>query len=541
MNQSGLRRLIRTSIGLLIVAIPLLAFFSTQTLPPAQYMVQAAPQYVSTPVPFTTEETQTSVAQTQTSFAMTVQAAGTQTAVAATQTSIARTQTAVAATQTAIAQPSVTAIFVDAYEPNNSIETAYNTAADAPALTNATLWPRGDVDYYSFVLKAGLAYQVQTSNLSAGLDTVLTVYDTQGNEVSTNDDYEPDNRASRVTLSAHVDGFYYARIVNINPGDPASLTYRFQVLQVQGTPTPTAFPTGTRVPGVDICEYNGAFDSACLIGVGSPLDMNFVPLHGEGPDNDFYRLWVKAGLYYTCQTFDLSSVNDTNMIVYDQNQNGLAGNDDKAPGDLGSQVSVPATYTGWLFILVGPYAPPEYALSYLYTYSIRCDETVPTPTPTPTVYIPPPSSGGGIRPPTPTPIVFPTFPATPTPFTFETPLPTPRPIIQVVPLPTNTPVAVFQPTISLNLTVYYDRNVNFTPELTEGVEDVAVTIYDNATGELLAFGYTNETGAIRFGSLTVSGPVRITIPFLQYNQVVTGDSTIFIRIAPTQPLPLGGF
>ncbi|MGB3717685.1 MAG: hypothetical protein WA996_24945 [Candidatus Promineifilaceae bacterium] len=539
MNRSGFRRLIRVSIGLLIVAIPMLAFFSTQTFPTAEYLVQAAPPLESTPVPFTTEETQTSVAQTQTSFAMTVQAAGTQTAVAGTQTSIARTQTAVAATQTAIAQPSTTAIFVDAFEPNNTIQTAYTTAPDAAALTNITLWPTGDIDFFNFVGKAGSAYRVETSHLSAGLDTVLTVYDTQGNEIASNDDFEPDNRASRVTFSAHVDGFFFARIVNINPGDPANLTYRFQVQQIQGTATPTAFPTGTRVPGADICEYNGDFDSACLIGVGQPYDMNFVPLHGEGPDNDFFRLWVKAGLYYTCQSFDLSSVNDTNMIIYDQNRNGLGGNDDKAPGDLGSLVSVPATYTGWLFILVGPYAPPEYALAYLYTYSIRCDETVPTPTPTARPYVPPPISGG-TSPPTPTPIIFPTFPPTPTPFTFVTPQPTPRPVIQVIPLPTNTPVSIIQPTINLNLTVYFDRNGNFTPELTEGVEDVAVTIYDNATAELLAFGYTNETGAIRFGTLAVSGPVRISIPFLQFNQVVTGDSTIFIRIAPMQPLPPGG-
>jgi len=540
MNRSGLRRLIRATIGLLIFAIPMLAFLSTQTYSSAENRVQAAPLPKTTPQPFTTQETQTAVAQTQTSFAVTVQSASSQTAVAATLTSIASTQTAVAATQTAVAQPSSTAIFVDSFEPNNSIETAYNTAPDAAALTNVTLWPVGDVDYFSFTGKAGLAYQVSTGNLSAGLDTVLTVFDTQGNEISTNDDYEPNNRASRVTFSAHVEGFYYAKIVNVNPGDPANLSYSFRVVQIQGTATPTAYPTGTRVPGADICEYNGDFDQSCLIGTGSPLDMNFVPLHGEGPDNDFYRLWVKAGLFYTCQTFDLSSVNDTNMIIYDQNRNGLGGNDDKAPGDLSSQVSVYANYTGWLFILVGPYAPPEYALSHLYTYSIRCDETVPTPTPVPTIYYPP-SSGGGTRPPTPTPIVFPTFPPTPTPITFLTPQPTPRPIIQVIPLPTNTPAAVMQPTINLDLTVYFDRNGNFTPELTEGVEDVAITIYDNATGELLAFGYTNEMGAIRFGALAVSGPIRISIPFLQYNQVVTGDSSIFIRIAPTQPLPPGGF
>jgi hypothetical protein len=110
--------------------------------------------------------------------------------------------------------------------------------------------------------------------------------------------------------------------------------------------------------------------------------------------------------------------------------------------------------------------------------------------------------------------------------------PTPRPVVVVVPLPTDTPAAEVERTINLDLTVYYDSNLNFTPEITEGVEDVSVAIYDNTTNELLAFGYTNEAGSIRFGSLVVSGEVRISIPFLQFHQVVTSDSTVFIRIAP---------
>jgi hypothetical protein len=81
------------------------------------------------------------------------------------------------------------------------------------------------------------------------------------------------------------------------------------------------------------------------------------------------------------------------------------------------------------------------------------------------------------------------------------------------------------------------RYNNFIPELTEGVEDVAVAIYDNNSNELLAFGYTNEAGAIHFGPLLVTGPVRISIPYLQFNQITTGDSNIFIRIAPWPAAP----
>ena len=426
-----------------------------------------------------------------------------------------------------------TPIYTDRYEPNNTLNTAYPTAAGASALCDATLWPVGDLDYYSFVGKAGKAYEVLTSNLSPGLDTILTVFNTNGNVIGSNDDYTFGSSASRVVFSASADGFYYARVVNNSPQDPANKTYCFEVREIQGTATPTPLPTGTRVPGPDICEYNGDFNASCLYGTGDTFNMNFVPAWGEGPDNDFYRMWVKPGILYTCETFDLSSVNDTNMILYDQNQNGIGGNDDKAPGDFGSKVSWQSNYTGWLFILVGPHAPPEYALSYLYTYSLRCTDVV-APTPTATS---PPITGVVPRPPTPTPVLSPSpTPAGTTVAVAPTTLPTATPNVQVAPLPTSPPVGGIAQTLNVELTVYFDVNMNFTPEQTEGVQDMAISVYDNATNELLAFGYTNETGMIRFGSLSVTGALRISIPFLQYNQIVASDSSIFIRIAPLTPI-----
>lgn len=91
----------------------------------------------------------------------------------------------------------------------------------------------------------------------------------------------------------------------------------------------------------------------------------------------------------------------------------------------------------------------------------------------------------------------------------------------------------------VNVTLYYDSNNSFTPELTEGIVDAAVALYDNSTGQLLAFGYTNEAGMIRFDSIVASGALRVVVPFLNYSQVVVGDeSNILIRVAP-QPLPAG--
>jgi hypothetical protein len=420
-----------------------------------------------------------------------------------------------------------TPIFVDVYEPNNTIGTAFETSVGSE-LCAATLWPVGDIDWYRFVLKKNRPYQIQTSDLSNGLDTILSLYDTSGNFVTSNDDFEFGSLASRVTITAKQDGFYFAKIQNKSTSDPANKTYCFDVTEVQATATPTPLPTGTRVPGADICEYNGDFDFACLIGAGDVLDMNFVPIWDEGPDNDFYRIWVKPGLAYTCETFDLSSVNDTNMILYDQNRNGLAGNDDKELGDFGSRVTWVPNYTGWLFILVGPVAPPSYSESFLYTYSLQCTETIATPTPAPTPTRPP-YTGPPVSLP-PTPMITVTAPIAVA--TVPTVTPTPTPNVVINPLPTTTPPASTGRTVDFDLTVYFDANENFTPELTEGVEDVAVAVYDNTTGELLAFGYTNEAGVIRFSSLVVSGAVRVSIPYLQFNQVGTGTSNVFIRVAP---------
>ncbi|MGD8584017.1 MAG: Calx-beta domain-containing protein, partial [Chloroflexota bacterium] len=403
--------------------------------------------------------------------------------------------------------PTATPVFVDLYEPNNTLGTAYGTSAGSK-LCAATLWPAGDVDWYRFVLKKNRPYQIQTSDLSSGLDTILSVYNPSGNLVTTNDDYQFGSLASQVILTASQDGYYYAKIQNKSSSDPANKTYCIQVTETQPTATPTGLPTSTRVPGADVCEYNGDFNSACLTGAGTTLDLNFVPIWGEGPDNDFFRLWVKPGIMYTCRTFDLSSVNDTNMILYDQNQNGIGGNDDRAVGDFSSEVTYYSTYTGWLYVLVGPVAPPSYADSFLYTYSLECTESVVTPTPMapPTLA---PSTGPVIRPPTATPtsaatpVITVTAPIAIATVPTLTPTPTPNVIIQ--PLPTSTPAVSSGRSVDFDLTVYYDANRNFTPELTEGVEDVAVAVYDNTTNELLAFGYTNEAGVIRFSSLVASG------------------------------------
>lgn len=436
-------------------------------------------------------------------------------------------------------------IYLDAYEPNNSFAESYSVGAGS-STCSITFWPAGDVDYFHFFAKGGSSYRVLTKDLTPGIDTVLTLYNSSGTQIAYNDDVgDIGTVRSEVEFTAGADGFYYAKITNKDPSDPTGKTYCFEVVEIAA---PTAEPSQTPVAGADECEYNSTLDSACIIAKDVAYNLSFVPTLGSEQDTDYFWLWMKPGLYYTCETLNLSPYNDTNMIFLDQNGNDFVpqlGNDDKVPGDYGSKLSILAPYTGYLSIVVGPVNPPPYEESYLYTYELLCIEEAVTPTPTATATQPyvPPSTGGGtggaVSTSTPTPTPVGSGLPTPTPFDpssiFLTLTPAPPAQVVINPLPTATPEAGGGRVATVNVTLYYDSNENYMPELTEGIVDVAVALYDNTTGQLLAFGYTNETGSIRFENIVATGALRVSVPYLNYSQVVFGDdSNILLRVAPQQ-------
>lgn len=441
-------------------------------------------------------------------------------------------------------------IFADAQEPNNNFNEATETAADAADLCNMTFYPPGDQDYFRWWGKAGITYIVATSDLDAGIDTVLDVYNTNQSLIASNDDVSPGIFRSEVRFTANVDGYYYARVTNKSPIDPVNRLYCFDV---DSTVDPTTTPPPGFPADADACEFNSTVDTACLMVVGETKSgLNFVPTLGSTQDTDIFKMWIKPGIFYTCETIiPAGSAADTNMIFWDNNGNPFnpwLGNDDKVPGglDFGSEVSYLSSYTGWLFIVVGPVNVPPIDEADLHEYSLTCTalESTPTPTPSPTSSFTGGSSGtGGFATATPQPTVtLPTPLPTPTPIdlsAFYTPTPAPPPVVQFQPLPTSTPAGDSTQSATINVTLYYDSNNNFLPELTEGIVNAAVALYDNGTGELISFGHTNETGVARFTGVNAAGAVRVVVPFLNYSQVVLGDTAeILVRVAP-QPLPIG--
>ncbi len=440
-------------------------------------------------------------------------------------------------------------IFADALEPNNNFTEASETIPDAADHCDLTFYPPGDQDYFRWWGKAGITYIVKTSDLNPALDTVLDVYNSSQSLISSNDDLAPGFFQSEVRFTAAADGYYYARVTNKTPIDPISKLYCFGVdATVSSTPTPPpGFPADA-----DECEFNSTIETACLFVTGeTKSNLNFVPTVGSSQDTDIFKLWVKPGIYYTCETtIPAGSAADTNMIFWDNNGNVFnpwLGNDDKIPGgtDFGSKVSYLSTYTGWLFIVVGPVNIPPLDEAALHEYDLTCTavESTPTPTPSPTTVFTGGGGGGFVATATPLPTVVPAtlFP-TPTEIDFSqffTPTPAPPPVVQFQPLPTSTPAGGGAQAATINVTLYYDSNNNFLPELTEGIVNAAVALYDNGTGQLISFGHTNETGVARFTAVNATGAIRVVVPFLNYSQVVLSDNAeILVRVAP-QPLPIG--
>ncbi len=425
---------------------------------------------------------------------------------------------------------------VDGLHGNNYITTAVALASYANlALVegNANTYQPAHDDYFrldgavpnnTYVVSA-------VPNLGTNYNLGIIVYDSDFTPIIT-DTYAFNNRAD-VALLATNSGPYYFRIFQITPSCSGG-TYTLTPQQQTPTPTPTSTSTpsptptpqgATPIPGADRFEPNFDFAHATTLAIDVTYsNLNFVPWGGGTEDNDFYKIWVKPGLLYTCETSELGPGVDTNLIVYrapDFNA-AVGGNDDREPGDYSSRFSYLSNYEGYLYLLVGTGGRLPYSEVGNSTYSFRCSMSVPgIPTPVPTA--------------TPRPTVPGSTPeASPSPL--PTPIPTESGALNVRPLATPTPPsAPATPAlhfVPIDLLVYYDANNDRSPGAGEGVAGLLVLAYDTGSGQQIAQGFTDELGHLQF-TAAAQGAVRLNIPYLGINQLVGSDgASIYIRLGP---------
>ncbi len=428
---------------------------------------------------------------------------------------------------------SVAAPMLDTYEPNDLWKDAYGV--NIPAVIDAEISPITDTDYFSLPTQTGITYRLYLAVHNSAANLRVQAFDNnQGVRASTT-----------TTSTASLEWISYApthwiQVVQTNTGiNPVS--YRLEIYQVAATPTPTNTPVPTNTPtpsptptstpvpptpvqGADQYEPNYDFDHATIIATDITYDLNLIPWSGFNEDNDFFKLWVKPGIFFTCETFDLDPGVDTNMIMFNGPSwdNQVGGNDDKDPLDYGSRVSYYATYEGWLYVLVGTgdrQPPPGQGQS---DYSLSCERNMPgVPTLTPS---PRPTS-------TPHPNATPTAPPPPpsTPTTASGDLAVRRLAAPTPPPPPASPTLHFVP---VDFVVYYDANNDHEPGAGEGVAGLLVLAYDTATGEQIAQGFTDDLGHLQF-TAAAQGAVRLSVPFLGVSQLIGSEgATTYIRIAP---------
>lgn len=425
----------------------------------------------------------------------------------------------------------------DGYEPNNSKEQAPFLGVGSSSTLNFVRYdPAGphDVDWFRVFLQPGSVYQFTTSNLQAGVDTRLTVFATDGQTViASNQRYLTGVRGAQVSFLATVLGAHFILIENIDGSPIAETSGATYVLQLSetvpgATATPVIGPTRTPFAGtadrfdIGIGSFgNGTFEDATLVAPDFQYDnLNFVPWNPNDVnaiDNDFFRLPVKQGVFYTCETLNLAPGVDTNIIIYNQDRVGIGGNDDvssvdRASGKFASRFSWLSTYTGQVYVLVGEVNPPRASEAGGSNYSLVCRIGLPatlTPTVTP---VPPVGSGP---------------PALPTSQFTPTALPTARPIQNLVvrPIDRATPAPTPAPTptprvLTIDVQIFNDTNRNGVLDIGEGISDVSVRLTDEASGSPLGQASTDLGGRVRF-SVQNEGAVRATVPLFGYSTLVT--------------------
>jgi hypothetical protein len=438
----------------------------------------------------------------------------------------------------------------DKLEPNNEIWKGQQLVINE-TYADLTLFPEGDVDFFVLWGKPGVFYEVTTIT-TEGLDTRLRVFDPSGTLIAENDDYLVGNPASQVTFIARGEGWFavsvdsrvptawgcrHYAIIAADVSPPTATPTATQAvatatLYPTTTPIPTSTPLPTGVPpeiACDAFEPNFDFATAANIGVGQIAELNFNPWPpgSHEIDNDYFRLYVKQSEELSIETLDLAGGVDTNLILYRENGEVVAGNDDCVEGERWSCIQWAPDMTGVVYLLVGPVGSvPDPTGVGVRSYALAIDDVAgQAPTPVPASPYAQPTPG------MPWPVT-PAMPWTVTPVFAQTP--TPVMAVTVVPMVTTVPKATPLPVepITADLTVYYDENDNKAPDTGEGVVGIGIYLFDVTTNQRLGQAYTDAEG---YAKLTVAaaGKVRVSVPYLRYSDVVKapGD-TLTLRLKP---------
>ena len=138
----------------------------------------------------------------------------------------------------------------DSYEPDGVAETAQMLLIGTTQ--HHSLCPAADADWARFFARAGKVYTVRTSNLGAGLDTFMFLFDSDGHTMLAQNDDGGDGVASRIDFYPQRDGWYFVQVKNAGDIGGPDQTYDLSLSVVPGVPQPPSTATNIIAPAVTV-------------------------------------------------------------------------------------------------------------------------------------------------------------------------------------------------------------------------------------------------------------------------------------------------
>ncbi len=224
-------------------------------------------------------------------------------------------------------------------EPNNSISQA--NPITPPVTVVATLDPVGDADFFRFTGIQGqqlmLTLTAQSLSPGTGIDTVVTLYLSTGQQIAENDDGEPGTLDSRLVVTLPATAQYVFRVRDFNGRGGRAFAYHAQVvLRGDQPPSPSSVEAE---PNNSLGQANAISPNSTIRGMLNPAG-----------DVDFFAFSATAGqrlrIDVDAQTLAPPSAADTVVELFTDSGIKVAENDDEGPGQLDSLLEMTLTETG---------------------------------------------------------------------------------------------------------------------------------------------------------------------------------------------------
>ena len=209
------------------------------------------------------------------------------------------------------------------------------------ARVSGNLERAGDVDTFRFDVRQGAAYRFETQ-LGSLRDSVITLVDSAGNRLASNDD-GGNGLASRLDWTARHDGPVFVQVRGYSDSQTGTYTLQSSMRD----------------------DYSNQRTGAQSVSVGSRINGNIE----TGGDNDVFRLQARRGTTYTLET-SLGSLRDSVITLTDASGRQLAFDDDGGDG-LASRITWTATQDGPVFLTVRGYSGSQTG-----TYSLTVSESL---------------------------------------------------------------------------------------------------------------------------------------------------------------------